>query len=343
MILISRMSPIVPHSLVSYAAGLHSNFVLEVHPRILCRISPPKRSLYLRRSHGRQGSACKRRCSAARPCHMDVLLPRPCCDARGHRAYNEDCPAEFEDILRRTRTGRRTDARVGRSRRASRSKGAARIPCQAIPLSGLRSDMEIQHPALNRMQRVSLFDAMLARRSRRFAQGMNLPTGPLAFRSQRAPKPLREEEEAALAFAACGVTGYALAELPYGPSVTPESSGGNIMTHFIARTIASGDAMHDCAVFVINDAGTWMLKRPQDYPRQEIPELIRHAHEKRLIGPLSEGSRGDCRPPSKRPAPGAICGPVQQVDDQRARNDLLPPGSGVDRALHQRDALDLRR
>ena len=55
------------------------------------------------------------------------------------------------------------------------------------------------------------------------------------------------------------------------------------MTHFIARTIASGDAMHDCAVFVINDAGTWMLKRPQDYPRQEIPELIRTAHEKRLI------------------------------------------------------------
>jgi hypothetical protein len=29
--------------------------------------------------------------------------------------------------------------------------------------------------------------------------------------------------------------------------------------------IASGDAMHDCNVFVINDSGTWMLKRPQDY------------------------------------------------------------------------------
>ena len=97
---------------------------------------------------------------------------------------------------------------------------------------------------LNQMHRVSLSDAMLARRSRRFAKGMNLPTGPLAFRSQRAPEPLREDEESALAFAACGVTGYALAELPYGPSATPESSGGNIMTHFIARTIASGDAMH---------------------------------------------------------------------------------------------------
>src|ERR1700744_6031521 len=32
----------------------------------------------------------------------------------------------------------------------------------------------------------------------------------------------------------------------------------------------SGDAMHNCTVFVINDQGAWLLKRPQDYP----PELI---------------------------------------------------------------------
>ena len=54
---------------------------------------------------------------------------------------------------------------------------------------------------------MSLLEAMLARRSRRFAPGMSLPTGPLAYRSEREPDPLREEEEAALAFAACGVTG----------------------------------------------------------------------------------------------------------------------------------------
>lgn len=147
--------------------------------------------------------------------------------------------------------------------------------------------MEV-HP--NTPEDISLIDAMLARRSRRFAQGMNLPTGPLAFRSQRAPNPLSEEQEAALAFAACGVTGYALAELPYGHSASPEASGGNIMTHFTGRTIASGDAMHDCAVFVLNDAGTWMLKRPQDYPRQEITELIRTAREKQLV-PLYQKAR----------------------------------------------------
>lgn len=111
---------------------------------------------------------------------------------------------------------------------------------------------------------------------------MTLPTGPLAYRSERPPEPLTETEEAALAFAVCGVTGYALAELPYGAGSAPESSGGQIMTHFIGRTVASGDAMHDCTVFVINDQGAWLLRRPQDYPRSQIPDLIQAASDHRL-------------------------------------------------------------
>ena len=172
---------------------------------------------------------------------------------------------------------------------------------------------------------VLLIDAMLARRSRRFAQGMNLPTGPLAFRSQHAPNPLTEDQEAALAFAACGVTGYALAELPYGRSTTPESSGGNIMTHFIGRTIASGDAMHDCAVFVFNDSGTWMLKRPQDYARQEVPELIEAARKKELV-PLYQRARIEIAgSPLECPLSSAVRGSIQQVDGECSWHDLLPP------------------
>lgn len=128
-----------------------------------------------------------------------------------------------------------------------------------------------------RLESYPLLQATIERRSRRFASGMKLTGGPLAYESQRPPEPLSEEEEAALAFAACGVTGFALAELPYDSCGVPESGGGNIMTHFIGRTVASGDAMHDCTVFVINDNGTWLLKRPQDYPRADIPQLIREA------------------------------------------------------------------
>ena len=124
-------------------------------------------------------------------------------------------------------------------------------------------------------QRVSLLNAMLALRSRRFAPGMCLPSGPLAFRSQRT-RFLYARKKKQLWPSLLRVTGYALAELPYGPSVTPSPQA----EHYDALCCShdsQGDAMHDCTVFVINDAGTWMLKRPQDFPRDEIPELIRQA------------------------------------------------------------------
>ncbi|MEO5802380.1 MAG: hypothetical protein ABIR24_02535, partial [Verrucomicrobiota bacterium] len=59
----------------------------------------------------------------------------------------------------------------------------------------------------------SLLDAMRDRRSRRFGLGMKNEGGALAYQSRFSPKPLSEKEEAALAFAACGITGYALADL----------------------------------------------------------------------------------------------------------------------------------
>jgi hypothetical protein len=61
-----------------------------------------------------------------------------------------------------------------------------------------------------------LLDALRGRRSRRFGMGMKIPDGPFAYESRHEPLPLTEAEEAALAFAACGVTGYALAALSYG-------------------------------------------------------------------------------------------------------------------------------
>lgn len=55
------------------------------------------------------------------------------------------------------------------------------------------------------------------------------------------------------------------------------------MTHFIGRTVASGDAMHNCTVFVIDDHGAWLLKRLQDYPRELISQLVSDAHAHRMV------------------------------------------------------------
>src|SRR5262245_44739791 len=96
---------------------------------------------------------------------------------------------------------------------------------------------------------VPLLSALLERRSRRFATGLRLNGGPLAFQSRRAPTPLGIQEEAALAFAASGVTGPVLSELPFETGDLPDAGGG--------RTVASGDAMHLATVFVVNDEGAW--------------------------------------------------------------------------------------
>jgi len=117
-----------------------------------------------------------------------------------------------------------------------------------------------------------LLEALNKRRSRRFALGMKMDRGPLAYASRHAPCPLTEEEEAALVFAACGITGYALADLPF-----TAGEGGTIMAGLLGRTVASGDAIQTVALVVTNDEATYLIKRPQDFTQAEIPELIRSA------------------------------------------------------------------
>jgi hypothetical protein len=136
----------------------------------------------------------------------------------------------------------------------------------------------------------SLLDALLARRSRRFAKGMRLNGGPLAYESTHGPSPLSLVEEAILAFAACGITGYTMGELPYDTGDVAEAGGGNIIMNFVGRTVFSADAAHLVTVFVLNDDGVWLLKRSKDYPRVEVPELVNLAHEQHWVD-LYEKSR----------------------------------------------------
>src|SRR3989442_10292827 len=86
-------------------------------------------------------------------------------------------------------------------------------------------------PLYEHLYKYPLVEALLERRSRRFGKGMHLQGGPLTYSSAQRPQPLTIEEEAALAFAACGITGYVTAEFPY-------ERGGNKMTQFVGRTAA---------------------------------------------------------------------------------------------------------
>jgi hypothetical protein len=120
----------------------------------------------------------------------------------------------------------------------------------------------------------SLFDMLRNRRSRRVGLGMSIPEGPFKYSSSHKPIPLTEDDEAALAFAACGATGYALADLSYGAG-----QGGSMLVGRLGRTVASPDAVHAVALVVTNDRGTWLLRRPQDFAPAEFPELVKLARE----------------------------------------------------------------
>ena len=98
---------------------------------------------------------------------------------------------------------------------------------------------------------------------------MKMPDGPLVFESRHAPVPLTEDEEAALVFAACGISGHALADLSYA-----QDGGGAIMAGLVARTIASGDGLQTVALVVTNDQATYLIRRPRELPANTIPEFI---------------------------------------------------------------------
>lgn len=128
-----------------------------------------------------------------------------------------------------------------------------------------------------------LLKAIVQRRSRRFGLGMELDGGPLAYQSRQRPVPLTTQEEAVLAFAAAGLTGHALGDLPYQPGKAPESGSGNMMFSLLGRSVASADALHAVSLFVLNDAGAYLVRRPGDLPRREIPKLLQLVHEGRFL------------------------------------------------------------
>src|ERR687896_120638 len=120
-----------------------------------------------------------------------------------------------------------------------------------------------------RLGRYPLLDALWDRRSRRFGMGMNIENSPFAYESRHGSMPLTEAEEAALAVAACGVTGYALADLSYG-----RGQGGGMLAGLLGRAVASPDAINTVSVFLTNNEATYLLKRPQDFAPNEITTLV---------------------------------------------------------------------
>ncbi len=112
--------------------------------------------------------------------------------------------------------------------------------------------------------RYPLFNALFGRRARRFGLGMEIPSGPLAFRSRHAAKPLSELEHSLLIAAATGVSGWSFG-VPFGPDRPDEHA--HYTLRFTGRTAPTAGGFGTPALLFTNDDGTFITNtrdvRPQ--------------------------------------------------------------------------------
>lgn len=130
-----------------------------------------------------------------------------------------------------------------------------------------------------------LFEALVGRRSRRFAEGMTIPDGPLAYASAKPPRPLTDVERAVLVFAAAGITGWNLG-MPHTASGDPEA-GSNYPVRLVGRTAPSAAAIGSSEVLVADDSGTYITAT-----RNADAETIERIASMRRLDDLVEAADG---------------------------------------------------
>jgi hypothetical protein len=100
-----------------------------------------------------------------------------------------------------------------------------------------------------------LFSALFGRRSRRFGWGMEIPRGPLQFKSERAPMPLDDFERSLLVAAGLGVSGWHNG-IPYSDA---EAGLCTYSTRLTGRTSPSAAGFGNVDLFYTQDDGTYFV------------------------------------------------------------------------------------
>jgi hypothetical protein len=105
------------------------------------------------------------------------------------------------------------------------------------------------------LRQFPLMRAIFGRRARRFGLGMEIPSGPLAFRSRSEPVPLSELETTLLIAAGTGVSGWNFG-VPFGPAHPDEH--GHFTLRYTGRTGPTAAGIGTPVLFHTDDSGTWL-------------------------------------------------------------------------------------
>ena len=115
-----------------------------------------------------------------------------------------------------------------------------------------------------------LMEALIGRRSRRFALGDEIPDGPLAYKSKHEPVPLTELERALVLASMGGTTGwhYGITRHErYAPHIANYPSGA------AGRTFPSAAGFHTAELFFTDESGTYF------FPTRDAGALVDPAIE----------------------------------------------------------------
>jgi hypothetical protein len=121
----------------------------------------------------------------------------------------------------------------------------------------------------------AVLDVLRQRKTRRFGCGMEIPAGPLRYRSELQPIALSPEEIHYLLFAGAGQTGMHLGDMQYAPRPGGEDGQGMAIMNFHGRTVPSPCAAQATRLFLTDDSGLYFVARVPDPETQEKPLLVR--------------------------------------------------------------------
>ncbi len=176
-----------------------------------------------------------------------------------------------------------------------------------------------------------LLHAIFGRRSRRFGLGMEIPSGPLAFRSDAEPLPLSEFERALLIAAATGVTGWNFG-VPFGPD-RPDAHG-HYTARFTGRTAPTAAGIGTPVLFHTDDDGVYLTDTRDATPPEGLAEA---GEDERVAAVVAHAEKHTARLSDRRldlpSAPGHLLDPNLWMANAPGSTLFMPVGDASEQFL----------
>lgn len=150
------------------------------------------------------------------------------------------------------------------------------------------------HPGLRDLFAYPLMSAIIDRRTRRVARGTSIEAGPISHVSENAPSPLSPLEEAVL-IVSTGLTGSAtMHDVPTRNAEGQESFSAPLI-NILSRSASTIDNSHAVSFFLINDEGTFLIKKKRNHEALEMlarrpPRWEDWTEDDWLSGSISRGA-----------------------------------------------------